>query len=221
MTECDSKKTIAWLLLDGAFPDEDTLRHLHRIADRVVAADGAAAGLLRIGLTPDLVVGDMDSLPSELIHKLAPEQLKQCVGQNDSDIDKALSALFAAGTPPDLLYVTGALGGRVDHMLANLAALTRYAQRTQIVVLDPTCRIWFVTGRLELDCEPNDVISLLAAPNVATVSISSVQWPLDHAQLEPGTLGISNRALSHHVVLTTHSGMVLCIHQRPVTGGCL
>ena len=194
MTKAAPPQTNAWLLLDGA-----------------------AAALIRLGLQPDVVVGDMDSLPPELAQTLAPERLMRCDGQSDSDVDKALRALFTNGSPADLLYVTGALGGRVDHMLANLAALARYAHHTQIVVLDPTCRIWFVTGRVTLDCEPDDVISLLAYPAAAKVSISSVKWPLDHARLEPGTLGVSNRAMANRVIVTAHSDLVLCIHQRQVT----
>lgn len=105
----------------------DTRRLRERLAvndgDLCIAADGGMDHLSEIGLTPDIVLGDMDSLENEDV--IRSQRADFCVKRlpaekDDTDMLAAIKEGLAAGYRQFELY--GALGGRIDHTLANISA---------------------------------------------------------------------------------------------------
>ncbi len=84
----------------------------------VIAADAGLRTLRAAGISPDLIVGDFDSLgekpEGENIVYHQPEK-------DDTDTMLAVREGLARGYDRFLIY--GALGGRLDHTLANLQTL--------------------------------------------------------------------------------------------------
>lgn len=88
--------------------------------DLCIAADGGLDYLIQIGRTPDLVLGDMDSLQAQaLTDSLQVKRLP--IEKDDTDMLAAIKEGLAAGYEQFELY--GALGGRLDHTLANIQCL--------------------------------------------------------------------------------------------------
>lgn len=88
--------------------------------DLCIAADGGLAYLQQIGILPDIVLGDMDSLKSQELY--GPFQIKKLpVEKDDTDMLAAIKEGLDAGYKQFILY--GALGGRLDHTLANIQCL--------------------------------------------------------------------------------------------------
>lgn len=89
-------------------------------ADLCIAADGGLDYLTQIGRTPDLVMGDMDSLHTQtLTDSLQIKKLP--IEKDDTDMLAAIKEGLEAGYEQFELY--GALGGRLDHTLANIQCL--------------------------------------------------------------------------------------------------
>ncbi len=91
-----------------------------------IAADGGLDFLRELGLMPDIVIGDMDSLKEQsLLAQLASNgavRIKQLpVEKDDTDLLAAVKEGLAAGC--DYFELYGALGGRIDHTLANIQCL--------------------------------------------------------------------------------------------------
>src|SRR5688500_13354490 len=94
-------------------------------ADLVMAADGGAASLDRLGRRPDRLVGDLDSADPELVERLGATGTRverHPVDKDSSDTELALDAALAEGAERiDLVGATA--GDRLDHELANLLLL--------------------------------------------------------------------------------------------------
>lgn len=91
-------------------------------ARHVVAADGGIRHPLALGHLPDVLIGDLDSLPEGVEEELVNwdiEVVRYPPAKDETDLELAL--LYAAHRfPDDDLIILGGFGGRVDHMLANI-----------------------------------------------------------------------------------------------------
>lgn len=188
------------LLLNGEIPEPRAVRSLALRLGRLVCADGGARHAAALGLEPDFVVGDMDSLP----HPLPPwrRTVYWCdFDQDRSDFEKALD--FARDLGSGEVYVAGALGGRVDHALVNLALIERHAPR--LVLVDRGLARCLEPGRYRLALRKGETFSILAARGGCQASLSGARYPLRCQRLKPGARGLGNRALGP-VRLLLHAG---------------
>lgn len=201
--------------------DVEPWRAALRAAPTVIAADGGAGTLLAIGRRPDLVVGDGDSwslhpgrehpLGQDLAWEIHP------VDKDATDLQLALFRAVAMAAPGQAIVVLGALGGRIDHSLANLCLLAH-----PTLADHPTCLaeggqvVWLLTGpdRREFEGRPGDLLSLLPlSDGVLVERTEGLHWPLEEAHLPFGsTLGISNRLTGHRASLNLAAGRLACIH---------
>lgn len=96
--------------------------------DAVFAVDGGLAALASIGCVPDVALGDFDSLgyvPADLPETV--EVLTFPAHKAESDMELALRLACERGFDEAIVY--GALGGRLDHTLANLQLLAAFSER--------------------------------------------------------------------------------------------
>ena len=123
----------AVVLADGNFPVADVPLRLLREAPYVVCCDGAS----RHWPQCDAIVGDGDSVPDELRHRLI-----QVDEQDDNDLTKATRHCISRGLRR-IVYL-GATGRREDHTLGNISLIARYHQDFGLSVLMATDYGWFV-----------------------------------------------------------------------------
>ena len=171
-------------------------------ADLVIAADGGAGSLHRIGGRPDILIGDMDSVDPSLLAQLeaaGTEVDRHPADKDSSDTELALGAAVEAGA--SAVVVIGAMGGdRMDHELANLLLLAApsHAGRDLLLARGGTgVRALHAGRRLTLAGSPGDTVTLLPVGGTAIgVSTDGLRWPLHAATLRLG----SSRGLSNEVV---------------------
>jgi thiamine pyrophosphokinase len=112
------------ILANGSFPRRKCLLETLRSAARIVCCDGAASALLRAGLEPDLVVGDLDSLEPALKKRFGKRLVHESE-QETNDLSKAFRACMAHGWRD--IVILGAGGRREDHLLGNASLLPMFA----------------------------------------------------------------------------------------------
>ncbi len=199
------------LLLNGELREPAAVKALARVADAVLCADGGARHARTLGLAPDCVVGDMDSLPRPLPRNWRRTEFLRDCDENRSDLDKALDAAAAAGARR--VWVAGALGGGLDHELANWATLEARGGGLEIVVVGGGGAARLLgPGRHDLEMRRGERFSLVAAPR-ARVSLAGARYPLRGEILARGSRGLGNRA-EGRVVLTVRSGRAWLISGR-------
>ena len=183
-------------------------------ADLIIAADGGADNAAALGLTVDLVVGDLDSASSAAVAR-AKKVERHPADKDETDLELALGAAVAAGVRS--VTVVGTLGGRVDHALANLlvAAGDRWSNLRIDLRIDGT-RAWVVRDHVEVIAQVGDVVSLLAVGGrAAGVTTTGLVWPLTDAEVEPGVgLGLSNLMAAPKAEVVVDDGMLLVIVNR-------
>lgn len=175
-----------------------------RFAPRIVAADGGADRLLRLGVEPEAVIGDFDSISAEARLRLAG-RLFPIAEQETTDFDKALRSI----TAPFVLGL-GFAGARLDHGLAVLNALVRQPDRC-CVVLSPQDAVFLAPLELSLTLPVGSRISLFPMGQVTGES-DGLRWPLQGLPFAPdGIIGTSNEVSLPQVHLRFSARKMLVI----------
>lgn len=174
-----------------------------RFAPRIVGADGGADRILRLGAMPDAVIGDMDSISAGAQERLAG-RLFPIAEQDSTDFDKALRSIAA----PFVLGL-GFAGARVDHGLAVLNGLVRYADRP-CFILGPQDVTFLCPPELVLDLPRGTRLSLFPMGPVQGTS-TGLRWPIDGIRFAPGGMIGTSNEVSGPVVLRFDAPVMLGI----------
>ena len=194
----------------------------------IVAADGGAVRARGLGLEPDVVVGDWDSLPATELERLRARGAALIELRPDKDeSDTELALLAAVGRGATRVTVLGAFGGRrLDHALANLTLLAHPAVTgCEVVLLDGSARASLVAapdaaGRpvtRQLPGRAGDLVSLLPLGGDAHgVTTRGLRFPLRHEPLRLGPArGLSNVREAETAEVDVERGLLLVVeHPR-------
>lgn len=207
------------VVLAGGGPPAVRPEQLGPLGDEpiVVAADSGLEAARGLGLAPDLVVGDMDSVaPGELAAAEAAGTLveRHPATKDATDLDIALDAALARGARR-IVVVTGE-GDRLDHALA--VALSLAGPRLAGVAVEAwvgRARLWVVRAghRATLAGEPGALVSLLPAHGPARgITTAGLRYPLVDEDLDPATTrGVSNELTGERATVGLRSGVLLAI----------
>ncbi|MDQ3006930.1 MAG: thiamine diphosphokinase [Chloroflexota bacterium] len=206
------------IFANGEIPSLENARSLLRADDHIICADGGTRHALALGLKPNLVIGDMDSIDKEQWQKLknagVPIELFPR-DKNETDLELALNR--AIELEPKALIIIGALGGRLDQTFGNTALLSDARLAAINIRLDDGLEeIFFCRDQEEVRGRSGDIISLIPWGNpVRSVQTQGLKWPLQRETLFPEkTRGISNEMTGETASITITSGLLLVIHRR-------
>jgi thiamine pyrophosphokinase len=188
-------------------------------AELLVAVDGGADALARIGAVPALLVGDLDSITKGTRAELEARGVEVVVlptAKDETDTEAALRVVIARGA--DEITVLGALGGpRLDHLIGNLQLLTSpWLARAWVRLVDDWHEAFLVKGDVRFAGERGDTVSLLPlTPSVEGVATEGLLYPLAGETLfQSTTRGISNVMTGSEARVTHGEGILLLIHYR-------
>jgi len=184
----------------------------------LVAVDGGGRHLLRLGLDPDWVTGDFDSLsePERALLQARGARIVPTPDQERTDLDKAL-ALVRAERGARRIDVHAATGGRMDHLYSVLSTLVRHGREADVRLVDEVGETFVVAGGtgervLREEDLPGRTISLMALGPVAGVETRGLRWPLRGEALEPGVRdGTLNVATETEVGIRVREGALLVL----------
>ena len=206
------------IFANGEIPDLDKARLLLRNDDYIICADGGTRHALALALEPQLIVGDMDSATDEHLRQLQAAAVPIERFSHDKDeTDLELAIQRAIDLKPEQILILGALGGRLDQTLGNLALLNDRRLSTFDVKLDDGVEEVFICrNQSEIRGKPEDLVSLI--PRLGAVSgirTQNLKWPLHNETLFPDrTRGISNEMLGDTASVSIESGLLLIVHRR-------
>lgn len=177
----------------------------------VIAADGGLRHTQALGLQPDVILGDFDSLG------YVPGDSRVFPVEKD-DTDTMLAVKLALDRGCDFFVFYGALDGpRLDHTVANFQTLGYLASHGARGVL--IGRDYIVTVLSEetiaFPATSTGIVSLFCMGGSARVTIEGLQYPLDRGVLTPDfPLGVSNHFQGREARITVHDGQVLALWDR-------
>ncbi len=187
-------------------------------AAAVIAANGGTKHLLALGRRPDIVVGDLDSLPEgsrDALRAAGAEIAQYPTAKDETDLELAL-LLARQRFPRAEVLIFGGLGGRLDQTLANILLLAHpdlIDWPVRLVEQSEVARL--VTSETAIHGRRGDTVSLIPLGGPARViATTGLVWPLHDETLEFGPArGISNEMSADRATVRLASGMVLCVHQ--------
>jgi len=204
----------ALIVLGGDAPGKALLEACCDAADLTIAADRGLEAFEQAGLMPDLLLGDMDSVSKETLLRMqeGAEIDRLPAIKDDTDGVHALDVAIERGAKH--ITLLGALGGRMDHALANLMLLIR-ANRggAKAHILSESVRIERVDDCCVLHGAKGDTVSLLPLGGAKGVTLCGFFYPLDNQDLDSAyPLGVSNVVTEDIAQVNVREGDLLLFH---------
>ena len=203
----------ALILAGGDITLTDALKHTCQSADLIIAADSGLRHAAALGVSPDIIVGDFDSVEESVLARYPDTPQKRHPPEKDLlDLELALDYAQEQGATQHL--IVGGLGDRFDQSLAALLIAARRKQGGHDVSLLSGHRaVYLLTGGevIRLETPPQQLFSLLSLAPVSTVSVDA-KYPLQDYTLPFGVgLGVSNEVTRSPLEVTLRGGLVVLV----------
>ncbi len=210
------------IITGGSITEEFAKQYtLHHCWDYLIVADGGMHICKKLGLEPNIIIGDFDSVKKEVFSyfmKCMPERIRRYpVKKNETDTELAIQQAKAAGA--NSLDIIGATGGRSDHFLGNLSLL-EYANALgmKAYIVDEYNRIRLIDSDLKLEKKNQygKYVSLIPfGEEVRGLTLKGFLYTVSDFTLELGnSRGISNQILEEEAFIHLDSGKLLVIEAR-------
>lgn len=204
----DSTSHICYIV--GSLPLDKKLAPIPQEGDFLIAADGGYPQLKRLGICPDLVVGDFDSSPLPTDH---PNVHRLPVIKDETDTAFAMGVGLSRGYRK--FIVLGGLGGALDHTMANLQLLHNLQKQgaTALLVGDTQCATVLTETTITFPDATTGRISVFAVGGEATgVTLQGLKYSLIDQSLSPHIpLGVSNSFIGCPATVSVKKGSLLVI----------
>lgn len=208
----------AVIFVNGELPSPDITRAFLQPTDVVIAADGGARHALGLGVTPTVIIGDLDSL-SEAEVRVFTEMGVHIASyppkKDETDLELALQHAMKSGYSP--IRIVAGLGGRLDQTVGNLSLLADpECIAADVRIDDGLIEAFFISSSATLHGQPGEIISILPWGIPAEgVSTDGLAYSLHKETLSPyRTRGISNQMLADTAKISVKRGLLLCVHHR-------
>lgn len=196
----------AILCLNSKLPNKNIFDKFTNIP--IIAADGATNKLIKKGILPDYIIGDLDSCNREYFNSIQPENIIHIPSQDLNDFEKNLN--FSISKKWKKILIFGFHGGELEHTLNNWSILKKYQTKLSLLIYDSNRYSFPIgIGEYSISSEIDEIISIIPQCK-ARLSTRGLKWELNNEELELGYReGTRNRALANNFIIKIHSGEVL------------
>lgn len=207
----------AVILAGGRIESDEIIMQYIRQDDFIICADSGYDHAVRMGITPDLIVGDLDSVEedlteAEILEGIAVEAYPPEKDYTDTEL--AVEAALERGA--DSVVLLAATGTRLDHTLANILLLrTLLDVGVDGMVADEHNEIRMICGPATIPGRRGALLSLIPVTDCTGVTTTGLQYPLSNADLPLGpSRGVSNVFLRDTAGVELADGYLLVILAR-------
>jgi len=199
-----SKTTI--ILADGSFPVHEIPLGYLGDAHIIVCCDGSVERLVDEGFQPDAIVGDMDSINSELKNRFA-DRIFIDENQDTNDLTKAVE--WCRGMKYNDIVILGATGKREDHTLGNISLLAEYARYMNVIMVTDTGIFRPLLTGSSIDSFPGQQVSIFSIDPETEVTSHGLKYPLDRTRINNWWCATLNEALGNRFSVEFNKGRIL------------
>jgi thiamine pyrophosphokinase len=183
----------------------------------IICADGAAQIMKMSDIAPDFIVGDMDSVEEDTLKYFEAKGSRIIRHPEDKDeTDTQLALECAFEMHPEAIRMFGALGGRIDHALANISLLVMCAKRgVDTKIVDKDCELFVIDRSCVINGREGETVSLFPlSSDVTGIALEGFRYPLSDGVMEIGKpYGVSNRLTGTRGTISLKTGYLLVIRQ--------
>ncbi len=198
------------ILANGLFPTSQQVLDLLKAADLLICCDGAADKLIAKGMSPHVIIGDMDSLSTE-VSELYASLMIQSDDQESNDLTKAVHYCIEEGYPS--VTILGATGLREDHTLGNISLMVEYYPRIEVQIISDFGVFFLTQSGEQVPSFAGEKISFFSIDNRVRVSSTGLKYPLNDLQLSNWYRASLNEATANHFILNFESDLPLIVYK--------
>lgn len=208
----------ALVVSNGQINDLELLKSISQNVDFIISADGGTNYILKSGLFPDLVVGDLDSIDKDVLKKIKEKNiqiLKYSSHKDYTDTELALKYLIDKGFKE--IDLMGVIGSRVDHTLVNIYLLDKLLKAgIKGRIINEKNTIYILDSELMLENGEGIFVSVIPiTSNGAIVTLRGFEYETDRVNFNfASTLGISNRIVCRRGYIKVEDGICLVIKSK-------
>lgn len=199
------------LFLNGELININSINFIN-CYEKIFVTDGAYDYIKKIGLIPDIIIGDLDSINN---NKIIIDDIRTVYieDQNFTDFEKALK--FIIKNKFLNVDVWGASGKEQDHFLGHLSIALKYQNKLSLIFYDNYYKYFFTDKKNRFYNVKNKKISLFPFPIVNGLTTKGLKYPIFNDSLEIGhKIGIRNIAINNTIEITYDDGILIIFIEK-------
>ncbi len=214
----DKKQVIIALngMLQGNL--DDYIPIIKKEYSTIIAADGGVLLLEELGVTPDVLLGDFDSITEDKISYYQKNNVKIIKYPKEKDeTDGELALKYCKKNNLDNIVIIGAQGGRLDQQLGNIFLIEyAYYHDIKAVIKDPGLEMGLIIHKKIFNNCKGKYLSLIPlSKQVSGVSIKGCKYSLnDELLYRYKTRGISNLITKEMAEVSLNEGILIYLKHR-------
>lgn len=176
------------LICNGEKPG-NWLKQVAKQVDFVVAADGGANHALALGIRPDAIIGDLDSVATSTRRHCKDISFIHVSRQDNTDLEKALDWIVKQGF--DSCVIAGATGKRMDYTLGNFVSVYPYLHKVSLCFCGPKWTIYPLIHSFKFSARKGARLSFIPLTDCSKVTLKGVKYRVQNAAWSFGKTGLS------------------------------
>lgn len=179
----------------------------------IIACDGGLNHCDAMGIKPDCLLGDFDSVDGKLLEKYKKTGIKVLqfpTKKDKTDIEIGLDVAFEQA--PEKIIIFGGMGTRMDHSLTNVHLLMLgFEKNVQLSLVDEHNEIYAIRDSFVVENRVNHILSLIPlSERVEGVTATGFEYPLKDYTMKIGSsLGVSNVVAEDKAEVSIKNGVLL------------
>ena len=200
------------LLANGRPPEKSVIKYLYKKGyDFLICADGGANSARKLKLSPDVIIGDLDSVEESVLEYYKNDALILRVKrQNDTDVEKGLKYAIKKGF--DEVVLLGGTGDRLDHSYCNLGIVLKFYEKIKVRLISEQSILSVYDNFIELNTVKNEVISIYGFDDRTKITTKGLKYKLNNESLPFGVReSTSNVAMGKRIEIEIKNGKFFLI----------
>jgi len=194
------------ILADGSFPQHEIPLGYLKNADHIICCDGSAESLLKTGMEPEAIVGDLDSLTKEITHRFS-DRLYIDKNQETNDLTKTVK--WCSEREYKDIVIVGATGKREDHTLGNISLLAEYAKDVTVIMVTDTGIFYPFLKSCKISSFAGQQVSVFSINPETEITSTGLKYKLKKLRLHNWWRATLNEALGDSFELRFTGGPLI------------
>ena len=200
------------IIANGTIENKTFHKKTIKNTDYVICADGGANSAYSLGIIPDAIIGDMDSISKRVLAHYKKKKKTGIIIDDDQDkTDLELAISFSLLQKPNEIFVLGAIGSRADYNWANILSLLMIPDSIKTTLINENNEINIVRKRVQINGKKGDTVSVIPLTAVKGLSYAGLKWGVKGKDIPFGWIGVSNVMTGKKATVSLRSGKALVI----------
>tara|TARA_R110002124_G_scaffold129483_1_gene291038 strand:+ start:351271 stop:351906 length:636 start_codon:yes stop_codon:yes gene_type:complete len=182
----------------------------------IICADSGARHAQSLNIKPHQIIGDFDSISPTLLEQYQQDSTVEVIDAPDQNLPDLEKALRLIPKQAQSIAIFGALGGRMDHLFANILTLENHHEPERFTLHDQDHHIRILSKDFSFKGRIGDKIGVLPLRKINTLRYEGLLYPASGlaGPYDLGWLGTSNEMSHTEATIKIDSGLALLIHYK-------